>query len=182
MKTKRNILISLFAMALMVMGIGVVKADVTPLAPTGYEIMCLDGDKDSVITKKNGTTLCYVVAIKFTATGETSGFMSQAYSGDGLKIIGTEKYAAGSNSLWVLASSAAGTNSKASSDTNSDLPSAFKNGKVFCPAATFASKDSALKNGVETSGCGMFYSPAGGDSVFTKANMTDSKADRKSVV
>lgn len=176
MKTKKSILISIFALALMVFGVSAVKADdVQPLGVQNYITVCLDGDKDSPINKQNGTSLCYVVAKGWNNNdGTSAGFISQAYSGDGLKIIGTQTYVPDTGSIWVKAGSAAGNNSKVKTD-DTKAPAALKtDGKVFCPAAYFASQNKAVK-GVESSGCGIFYSQS--EVRFHRTNMENKKHD-----
>ena len=172
MKTKKSILISLFTLALMVLGLGVVKA--AGVGVQSYETVCLDGDKTTAITEKNGQTLCYVVGRLGTSGGASAGFISQAYSGDGLKIIGTEKHVDGSGTIWVNA----GTNSSSSpsiTTNDSKAPEGLKSSA--CPAAKFltATKGDSDLKGIESAGCGVFYTPTSEASfLFTKSGMADS--------
>ena len=178
MKTRKNILISLFAMVLMVLGIGVVKAD----APLGiidqsWDTHCLDGEVNSQITEKDGKTLCYVVGKVGANSGASAGFISQAYSGDGLKIIGAEAFVDGSKALWV--STGTSSTNTANIPSTSDQPDGLK--QSACPAARFlnATRDasSSLKS-IESAGCGIFYTPKSESNyLFNKGNMTDNKGN-----
>jgi hypothetical protein len=167
MKTKKSILISIFALALMLFGVGAVKAAGTSLQADDYYVTCLQGDKGNAITSKNGTTLCYVVAAAKNTAGADAGFFSLAYSHGGLKILGTEAYSTVSKAMWIAANSGSQTPMKSD---DSSAPSQLTSG--VCEAATYVS-GSAAKD-IESTGCGAFYSPTGGDKVFTKTNMEDS--------